>query len=147
MANVSGETPARPQLSPDGRWSWDGVRWVPVTRNAANRIAAIPVIVLAMRLIFVLPVALGLFMAVVSPSYFRPMLSAPLGIAMLAAGVIVVAAGLALTEVMGRLMRRGRGRLLAGMALMCGLVLLEFIPMWIVLLGPAVLILTNPGSG
>ena len=145
MANVSGETPARPQMSHDGRWSWDGVRWVPATQNSANRLAAIPVI--AMRLLFVLPVALGLFMAVVSPGYFRPMLFAPLGIAMLAAGVIVVAAGLALTEVMGRLISRGGGRLVAGIALMCGLVLLQFIALWIVLLGPAALILMNPRPG
>lgn len=141
---MSGEAPAPPQLSPDGRWSWDGVRWVPVMQTVPNRLAAIALFVFAMRLLFGVPVVLAIFMAVVTPVYFRPMLFEPLGIAMLALGVIIVGAGFALTEVGGRLMRRGRGGLVAGIALMCALVLVDFVALWIVLLGPAVLILLSP---
>jgi hypothetical protein len=145
---VSSETPRPPQLSPDGRWRWDGATWVPeIQTNAPPAAAALPdpvtLAVIAMRIWVVFPLGLGVLLAILTPTYWRPVLSSALGIAILTAGAIVIAGGFVLTEVAGRLMRRGGGRLAAGVGLLAGTFFLQFITLWIVLLGPAILILVN----
>jgi hypothetical protein len=39
---------APPQYSPDGRWWWDGARWVPTQQPAARRSGRTVVLVLAL---------------------------------------------------------------------------------------------------
>lgn len=146
--NVASETPGPPQLSPDGKWWWDGVRWAPVIQNPATLTAArhlylVTMSVVAMRFVVFFPVGLGLLMAILTPTYWGPMLSTPLGIAMLSAGVIEVAGAFVVTEVAGQLMRRGTRGIAAGIALVAITFFLQFITVWIVLLGPAILILVN----
>jgi hypothetical protein len=97
--------------------------------------------VIGMRLWVLFPVGLAVVLTILTPSYWRTFLSAPLGIAILTAGLIVIAGGFVLTEVAGRLMRRGQGGLVAGIALLVGTFFLQFITLWIVLLGPAIVIL------
>jgi hypothetical protein len=89
------------------------------------------------------PVAVAIVLAVIEPSYFRPMFSTTAGLVVVAASVIAVAFSLALAEVSRRLTRPTRGRLLAGLGLILLAVLVQFSALWIVLLGPALLIVLN----
>ena len=145
--NVASETPGPPHLSPDGRWRWDGASWVPMIQSDAPPAAILPdpvtLAVIAMRIWVLFPLGLGLLLALLAPSYWRPVLSAPLGLAILTGGLIVIAGGFALIEVAGRLMRRGHGGLAAGIAILACTFFLQFITLWIVLLGPAIVILVN----
>lgn len=95
------------------------------------------------RLWTLLPIGIAVFMAVDAPTYFRPMFSAPLGIGLLAAGVVAVVGGYGMIEVGARLTRRGGARLAWGLVLICAVCLLQFFVLWIVLLGPALVILST----
>jgi hypothetical protein len=134
-------------MSPDGRWWWDGTRWVPITQRQGNsaevRAQLINVLVIGARLWVAFPVGIGVLMFIVTPTYWRPMLSAPLGFELLAVGLVVIAGGLVLTEVAGRLMRRGGGALAGGILLIICTFFLQFITIWIILLGPALIILST----
>jgi hypothetical protein len=148
IMNVASENPGPPQLSPDGKWLSYGARWAPVTQSGARSTGtALPdlvtLAVIAMRLWVLFPLGLGALLAILTPTYWRPVLSSALGIAILTAGVIVIAGGFVLTEVAGRLMRRGGGGLAAGIALLAGTFSLQFITLWIVLLGPAIVIVVT----
>ena len=65
---------AAPQLSPDGRWWWDGRRWVAVTAGAARRPAAPALAVIATGLVVLL--AAGALGAAAGPVIFRAIGSA-----------------------------------------------------------------------
>jgi hypothetical protein len=106
----------------------------------------IDIAVLGTRFAVALPLGLALFMAALTPSYYRPMLSI-LGLAMISAAVLIVAGGFALTYVASGLMRRGGVGLPAGVGLLLGIYFLTFVTLWIFLLGPAIVILvTNQRS-
>ena len=89
-----------------------------------------------------LPLILGIFMAVVSPAYFRPLLTWPVGVACLGVLVVltvvnVLVLGLGFRMAAGG--KVGRGILL----MVAAFFLLTFPSIWIVLLGPALVILTK----
>ena len=71
------------QLSPDGRYSWNGSGWVPVGRGQASRGSrflqfGIPAF----------PILLAVLLSLVSPLYLQPMFSNALGLT----GVAIVVA-------------------------------------------------------
>jgi hypothetical protein len=133
------------QLSPDGKWWWDGASWRPVRRESgltlAKRLFDFAVIGSFCWVAF--PLALALLLAVITPTYWGPMLSAATGIGLLVAGVVAIGIGAALTEVARRLVRPSRGRLLAGLGILTVAFLIQFVTLWIVLLGPALILLSN----
>jgi hypothetical protein len=142
---VSEQTNER-QLSPDGKWWWDGVAWRPTTQGAGFAVAmrVFDYVVVGMFCWVVFPIALAVLMAFITPTYWYPMFSTALGIGLLAAGVGATAIGLALTWVARRLVRPSRGALLAAVGIMLVAFLTQFVTWWIVLLGPAIIILSRP---
>ncbi len=113
----------RPQISPDDKWWWDGKSWRPIASPALVVMAhALDWAVIGMLCWALLPVGLTVVMTLITPSYWRPMLS--LG-------------GL-------RFAIPTRGALLAGLGIIMVAFLVQFVALWVVLLGPAMLILLNP---
>jgi uncharacterized membrane protein YidH (DUF202 family) len=93
-----------------------------------------------------LALAIGLVVAVTVPAYFRPMYSNSLGFVLLGVGLATVLMAFALTEVAIRIMRRGGGRRLGvGLTLCATAVLVEFVSVWIVLIGPALVTFVSTG--
>jgi hypothetical protein len=62
----------------------------------------------------------------------------------LAAGIASIGASVALAAVARKFARPTRGALLAGLGIIIVAVLVQFFALWVVLLGPALLILLNP---
>ena len=88
------------------------------------------------------PIFIGVFMLVVMPGYFRPMVeSIWLLLGILA---ITVCVGYALLEAAGWLIRKGPVAL--GVLLLVGYSMTWFVAFFIVMLGPAALILMKPTS-
>ncbi len=135
-----------PQLSPDGKWWWDGVSWRPVARNSgfalAKRVFDWAVVGMFCWVIF--PIGLAVLLAVIEPTSWGPMFSTTTGRGLLAAGAVGIGIGVALTEVARRLVRPSRGALLAGVGIITLAFLIQFFTLWIVLLGPALVIVLNP---
>ena len=65
---------------------------------------------------------------------------------MLATAAILVAGGVAMTLVAVRWMKKGGGWLVAGIVAVIGTGLAQFFIFWIILLGPAILILLKPAQ-
>ena len=134
-----------PQISPDDKWWWDGMAWRPI---------ASPGLVLLMRALnwgvigmlcwALLPVGIAVVLALIAPTYWRPMFSSVLGLGLLAAGIVAIGVSVGLAVVAGTLARPTRGALLAGLGIIMVAVLVQFFVLWVVLLGPALLILINP---
>ena len=132
-----------PQISPDEKWWWDGVSWRPVVS---------PILILIMRAIdkavigvlccALLPVGTAVVIALIAPTYWRPMFSWA-GLILLAVGAAAIGVSLALAAVARRF---ARGALLAGLGVIMVAILVEFSSLWVVLLGPALLILLTPGQ-
>ena len=97
----------------------------------------------ASRFLTLLPIAVAVLLAVTSPTYFGPMFSTPVGVGLLVAGTFAIAGGYGLSEVGARLARREGARLAWGLVLICAVWLLQFFVLWIVLLGPAIVILSQ----
>jgi hypothetical protein len=74
------------------------------------------------------------------------MFSTRAGIGMLGAGLLAIAIGGALALIARRLARPSRGTLLAGAAILLVAFLIQFFTLWIVLLGPALIILMSPSQ-
>jgi len=82
-------------------------------------------------------------MALVTPTYFGPMLSLG-GVVLFAVAIASLGASVALAAVARRFARPTRGALLAGQGIVLLAVLVQFVALWVVLLGPALLIVSNP---
>src|SRR5487761_249523 len=133
-----------PQISPDDKWWWDGVSWRPI---------ASPLLVLMMRALdwavigmlcwTLLPIGIVVVMAIITPNYWHPMFSLA-GLGLLAAGIAAIGVSVALAAVARRLARPTRGALLAGRGVVMVAFLLRFFALWVVLIGPALLIVLNP---
>lgn len=133
-----------PQISPDYKWWWDGLSWRPIAH---------PMLVLMMRALdravigmlcwTLLPVGIAVVMIVVAPTYWRPMISL-MGLGLLAGGVAAIGVSVALAAVARRLARPTRGALLAGLGIIMVALIVQIVALWVVLLGPALIILSNP---
>ena len=88
-----------------------------------------------------LVIAGGMFL--VTPTYFRPMFSSPAGWLMILVAAVLIAGGVLLTLLAMRWMKRGGGYLAAGIVVIVVVFFVQFITLWIVLLGPALLILSE----
>lgn len=95
--------------------------------------------------IVALPLLLGAVMLVVTPSYFRPMLASALGWWLLALVVVLEAAALGAVSWGNRRFAGNRLRLkVFTMLVMVGLI---FPTLWILLLGPAILVIVQSTGG
>jgi hypothetical protein len=93
-----------------------------------------------------LPVGIAVVMALITPTYWRPMFSVG-GLGLVAAGVAAIGLSLVLAAVARRFARPSRGALLAGLGIVLVAFLVQFFALWVVLLGPALLtILGSPQS-
>src|SRR5437879_11932678 len=131
------------QISPDDKWWWDGMAW---------RAIASPGLVLLMRALnwgvigmlcwALLPVGIAVVLTLTAPTYWRPMFSL-LGLGLLAAGIAAIGISLGLAAVAQRFARPTPGALLAGLGIIMVGVLVQSFTLWVVLLGPALLLLLN----
>ena len=90
-----------------------------------------------------LPVGIVIVMTLITPTYWRPMFSLG-GLVLLTAGIAAVGVSIALAAVARRFARPTRGALLAGLGIIMVAFLVQAFTVWVVLLGPALLILVNP---
>jgi hypothetical protein len=104
----------------------------------------INVVGIAARVWTLFPLGLALLMFVVTPTYFRPMWSSSLGIGLLVGGLVLVGGGYGATELAVRWMKRGGWRLGLGITVIVVAYFVQFVTLWIILLGPALLILLSP---
>ena len=88
------------------------------------------------------PVVLVVVLSIGSGTYFRPMIQQPLGVGLLVFGVVVIAAGYAATYFAVRLLRAGRP-IAVVLVVLATTFLCAFPALWVVLLGPALLILMS----
>jgi hypothetical protein len=141
---AEGTTP--PQISPDGKWSWDGVSWRPIARESSLDLMkrVLDWAVVGTLCWVLVPIALAVVMAIASPTYWGPMFSTSGGRGLLGAGLLAVAIGGGLALVARRLARPSRGSLLAGAAILMVAFVIQFLTLWIVLLSPALIILVSP---
>jgi hypothetical protein len=135
-----------PQISPDDKWWWDGVSWRPIASPAlVLMMRAVDWAVIGMLGWTLLPVGIVVVMAFVTPNYWRPMFS-PAGLGLLAAGIAAIGLSVALAAFARRLARPTRGALLAGLGTIMLGFLFQFFALWVVLIGPALLIVLNPSQ-
>ncbi|HET7421175.1 MAG TPA: hypothetical protein VFL27_12410 [Candidatus Dormibacteraeota bacterium] len=102
-------------------------------------------VVTGVRIWSVLPIPLGIAMFFVAPSYQTEMLRSPTGWLLLALWIALTASAYAVNEYAIRLSRRGRwpiGALLIAATTM----FLTFPALWIVFLGPALVVLLQQPS-
>ena len=92
-----------------------------------------------------LPVVTAVVIALIAPTYWRPMFSWA-GLILLAVGAAAIGVSLALAAVARRFARPTRGALLAGLGVILVAILVQVSSLWVVLLGPALLILLTPGQ-
>ena len=93
--------------------------------------------VVGCRAFLVLPPLAGAFSVIATPNYYRPIVEGVAGIAILVLAALVLIAAYSLNEAGGRLMRSGR---LIGMLLCVASVICTFATLWLVLLGPALVL-------
>jgi hypothetical protein len=133
-----------PQISPDDKWWWDGVSWRPIAhRGLVLMMRALDRAVIGMLCWTLLTVGIVVVMTLITPTYWRPMFSLA-GLGLLAVGIAAIGISVALAAFARRFARPTRGALLAGLGIIMVAFLLQFCTLWVVLLGPAVLILLNP---
>src|SRR5438445_10965462 len=92
------------------------------------------------RAMVLLPIPIGIAMFVFAPSYTGALVRSAVGFVVLLLAVVVMACGYALTEIAIRMWHKGRvgvGALVA----VASLVFCAFPALWLVLLGPALVIL------
>jgi hypothetical protein len=139
-----GKGTRRAQISPDDKWWWDGKSWRPIASPALVVMThALDWAVIGMLCWALLPVGLTVVMTLITPSYWRPMLSLE-GLGLVAAGIAAIGVSVALAAFARRFARPTRGALLAGLGIIMVAFLVQFVALWVVLLGPALIILQNP---
>jgi hypothetical protein len=133
-----------PQISSDEKWWWDGTSWRPIAHPGLVLMTrALDWAVIGMLCWALLPIGIAVVMIFVTPTYWRPMFSLA-GLGLLAAGIASIGVSVALAAVARRFARPTRGALLAGLGIIMVAFLVQFCALWVVLLGPALLILVNP---
>ena len=133
-----------PQISPDDKWWWDGTSWRPIAHPGLVLMKrALDWAVIGMICWALVPVGFAVVMIFVTPTYWRPMLSLA-GLGLLAAGIASIGVSVALAAVARKFARPTRGALLAGLGIVVVAFLIQFFALWVVLLGPALLILLSP---
>ena len=85
-------------------------------------------------------------MAIITPTYFEPMFASVVGWLMLAVGATIVGGGAVVSLLAVTWMKRGGGFMAAGIVVLIVVFLAQFFTLWIVLLGPALLILLRPAN-
>lgn len=98
----------------------------------------------ALTLVSFSPVAFGLLIFAITPTYFRPLYEDAQGVTMLVGFAVVVAVGSAASQLAVRSFRHGHnlaGAVLSSLTVICVLPALFF-----VLLGPSIAVLVRPGS-
>lgn len=103
---------------------------------------AIWLLVAADLIVLIFPVVLIGVMSIATPSYFAPMVHDRLGILLLVSGAVVLIGGGATTFLAVRMIRAHRPLLLIALIL-AGTFVLAFPALWLVLLGPALVILLH----
>ncbi|SRR6266478_9618590 len=133
-----------PAISPDDKWWWDGMSWRPIAYPGLVLIKrALDWAVIGMLCLALLPVGIAVVIFLITPTYWRPMFSLA-GLGLLVAGIVSIGISVALAAVARKFARPTRGALLAGLGIIIVAVLVQFFALWVVLLGPALLILLNP---
>ncbi|HEV2035121.1 MAG TPA: hypothetical protein VGU71_13145 [Candidatus Dormibacteraeota bacterium] len=133
-----------PQISPDDKWWWDGMSWRPIAHPGLILIMrALDWAVIAMLCWALILVGIAVVMTLVTPTYWHPMFSLG-GLGLLAAGIAAIGVSLALAAVARKFARPTRGALFAGLGIISVAFLIQLFALWVVLLGPALLILLNP---
>ena len=136
----------RPEISPDDKWWWDGMSWRPIAHPGLVLMKrALDWAVIGMLCWALLPVGIVVVMTLITPTYWRPMFSLG-GLGLLAAGIAAIGISVGLAAVARRFARPTPGALLAGLGIIMVGVLVQFFTLWVVLLGPALLILLNPSQ-
>jgi hypothetical protein len=134
------------QISPDDKWWWDGMSWRPIAHPGLVLMKrALDWAVIGMLCWALLPVGIVVVMTLVTPTYWRPMFSLA-GLGLLAAGIAAIGVSVALAAVARRFARPTRSALLAGLGIIMIAFLVQFFAFWVVMLGPALLIVLNPGQ-
>jgi hypothetical protein len=133
-----------PQISPDDKWWWDGVSWRPIAHpGLVLMMRALDWAVIGMLCWTLLTVGIVVVMTLITPTYWRPMFSLA-GFGLSAVGIAAIGVSVALAAFARRFARPTRGALLAGLGIITVAFLFQFFTLWVVLLGPALLILLNP---
>lgn len=99
---------------------------------------------IALGVVAVSPTFIGLVLFFVTPTYFRPMFENVVSLVLLGLLVAAVGAGYVLLSVAAGLFRKGSAAL--GVLLLAIYSVFWGFALWIVLIGPAVLILLKPRS-
>ena len=104
------------------------------------------VLILAALASMALGPLLIVLMAMLDPGYLRPMFTSWLGVAILGGVVIFLGACVAMTLIAKGWMTKGRAWSAAGVVAVIAVMLLQFVTVWIVLLGPALLVVLKPSA-
>ncbi len=99
-------------------------------------------LVVAQAAILILPIIMLAVFSIVTPSYMAPMFHDPLGILLLGVAAVVLVAGGAANLLAVRMLRAGRPMLTIALLLVSTIVC-AFPALWLVLLGPALVILSH----
>ncbi len=100
--------------------------------------------VLGMLCWLVVPIAIAVVLAVEVPNYWSPMFSSPIGLVLLGLAIGTVGISVGLVLLARRVAGPSRGRLLAGVGIVLLVFVTQFVTLWIVFLGPALVILLSP---
>lgn len=103
-----------------------------------------PGLSMALRILALSPAALALLMYFVTPTYFRPMFESIVGWLLVSILATAICVGYGLVEVGIWLLRKGRVE--PGVVALVGYLITWLVSIWIVVLGPAALILMKPRS-
>jgi len=99
-------------------------------------------LVVSQVMFLILPIILLVVLSFVTPAYMTPMFHDPLGLLLLAVAAVVLAAGGGLTLLAVRMLRAGRP-LLTIVLLLVSTLVCAFPALWLVLLGPAVVVTSH----